>query len=234
MENTDVNSYTSDIMAATVVGEVGAIVGLISGTIAIVNTTATFYDSFKDVNGQPEEFRSIASKFPLVLEILEAAKEDEAARRLDESVRSEAENNIKACTEKVKALQKIFKAVLRHDDDNWLERYKKAIVGLSKGKRAEELMKEIMGHIELVTCDRLMGTATTTQIEKLQGAIQEMLDIRSSIPDDDRPIVQNHTGSGHNNNILNKSTNYNSSTGVMQVNQGGGSQDYHVHSKDAP
>ena len=215
------------------VGEVGAIVGLILGTIDIVNSTATFYQSFKD-DGQPKEFRSIVAKFPLILEILETAKKDEAERSLNESGRSKAEDNIRTCTEKIEALKKIFAAVLRHDDDNWLERYKKAIIGLSKGKRAEELMREIMEHIELVTCDKLMGTATRTQIEKLQEAIQEMLDMPSSISDDDRPIIQNHTGSGHNNNISNRSTNNNTSTGVQQVNNGGGTQNYNVYSKEAP
>lgn len=218
----------------SVVGEIGVIIGLITGTIEIVKNTKSLYSAFKDAKGQPKEFRSIAAKFPLVLEILRNAEDEAQRTQLDDGARNEAESNIKACKEKAEALNKIFRAVLREDDDNWLERYKKAVVGLSKGKRAEELMKEIMEHIELVTCDKLMGTATRAQIEKLQEAIQEMLDMPSSISDNDRPIIQNHTGSGHNNSILNRSTNNNSSTGVQQVNNGGGTQNYNAYSKEGP
>lgn len=218
----------------SVVGEIGVIIGLITGTIEIVKSTKNLYSAFKDAKGQPKEFRSIAAKFPLLLEILRKAETDAQQTELGDGVKNEAASNIKACKEKVEALNKIFKAVLREDDDNWLERYKKAIVGLSKGKRAEELMREIMEHIELVTCDKLMGTSTREQIEKLQEAIQEMLDMPSSIPENDRPIIQNHSGSGHNNNILNRSTNNNSSTGVQQVNNGGGTQNYNAYSKEVP
>lgn len=219
----------------SVIGEVGLIIGLITGTIEIVKSTQILYSAFKGPKGQPKEFRSIAAKFPLVVEILENAETEAQQIQLGDGPKNEAENNIKACKEKAEALNKIFKAVLCEDDDNWLERYKKAIVGLSKGKRAEELMREIMEHIQLVTCKKIMGTATIDQIEKLQQAIQEMIDMPSSISDNDRPVIQNHTGSGNNNNILNRSTNNNSSTGVQQVNNGGGAQNYNVYySKEAP
>ena len=93
-------------------------------------------------------------------------------------------------------------------------------------------MREIMEHIKLVTCDQLMGTATKTQVEKLQEAIQEMLDIPSSIPDDGRSITQNHTGGGH--NIANTKTNNNTGPGPQLNSNGGRTLNYNVNSKEMP
>lgn len=180
------------------------IIGLILATIEIVRSTKYLYSALKDFKGQPEEFRRIAAKFPLVLEILRNAKKKALQTQLDDGARNEAESNIRICRDKVEALNRIFREVIR-DDDSWLERYKKAVV-FSKGKRAEELMREIMEHIKLLISDILVGTTTVPHIEKLQEAIQEMLDMPSSIPDDERLIIQNYRGTGYNNSILNRST----------------------------
>lgn len=213
-------------------GEVLPINDLIGGTIKIIKSTKSFYSTVKDVKGQPREFQTIAAKFPLAIEILEAAKKHAEATTLDENVRRTAQETIESCTKKVQSLQRIFTDVIRHDDDNYLERYKKAIIAISNGTRAELLMKEVMEHIQLVTCGRLMGTATGTQIEDLGEAIKELLELSLSTLGGDRSITLQHTGSGHNNNVLNRSTNSNS-TGVQQVNNGGGTHTVNVHSKES-
>lgn len=206
------------------------IIGLLGGTADLIKSTKSFYSIFKDAKGQPEEFRNIAAKFPLVLQILENAENEAQRTKLDDGARNAAEDNIKTCKEKVETLNKIFKAVLRKDDDNWLERYKKAVATLGKGERAEQLMREIMEYIKLVTCDKLMGTATSAQFEQLQEAIQEMLDLPSSITEDSTSITQYHTGAGHNyaNTIANSNTG-----SAPQINSNAGGAIYY-NSKETP
>ena len=55
--------------------EAGFVVGLISGVISIIEATKTVYDAAKDAKGQPEAFRQVAVRLPLVIEILHSAKE---------------------------------------------------------------------------------------------------------------------------------------------------------------
>ena len=54
----------------TGVVEAGTIVGLISGVILIIEATKTIYDAAKDAKGQPEAFRQVAARLPLVRELL--------------------------------------------------------------------------------------------------------------------------------------------------------------------
>ena len=64
--------------------EAGFVVGLILGVISIIEATKTVYDAAKDAKGQPEAFRQVAARLPLVIEILHSAKE--RTHTLDEIV----------------------------------------------------------------------------------------------------------------------------------------------------
>lgn len=120
----------------SVVGEIGVIIGLITGTIEIVKGTKNLYSAFKDAKGQPKEFRSIAAKFPLLLEILRKAETDAQQTELGDGIKNEAKSNIKACKEKVEALNKIFKAVLREDSRR--EAYKNIFLIYKWGHRQKD------------------------------------------------------------------------------------------------
>jgi hypothetical protein len=50
----------------TGVVEAGTVIGLISGVISIIEATKTIYDAAKDVKGQPDAFRQVAARLPLV------------------------------------------------------------------------------------------------------------------------------------------------------------------------
>lgn len=176
--------------------EAGLIIGLISGVIAIVDGTKKVYDAAKDTKGQPEAFRKVASRLPLVLSILQKAKTD--AENLSEDAQEEIEPTIIACREKAEKLQKIFYKVVRKDDDGWFDRYKKAAGTLGKRNKIEGLMEGILKDIQVVACDRLMGTSTEDQVRELGEAIKEMRETPSSIPNETAPINQTHHGSGHN------------------------------------
>jgi hypothetical protein len=63
--------------------EAAFIVGLISGVISIIEATKTVYDAAKDAKGQPDEFRQVAARLPLVIGILHSA--EAKAQALDET-----------------------------------------------------------------------------------------------------------------------------------------------------
>jgi hypothetical protein len=162
--------------------EAGFVVGLISGVISIIEATKTVYDAAKDAKGQPEAFRQVAVRLPLVIEILRSATEK--IQSLEETVQEALEDIVKACKSKAERLYEIFQKVIRKDDNKWYDRYKKALGTLGKGDKVECLMEGILKDIQVLVCQRLIGTATDAQVKELQEAIKEMEEMPSSLPDE--------------------------------------------------
>ncbi|KAF4637350.1 hypothetical protein G7Y89_g706 [Cudoniella acicularis] len=111
--------------------EAAFVVGLISGVISIIEATKTVYNAAKDAKGQPEAFRQVAARLPLVIEILRSATE--RMQSLNETAQEALEPILESCKAKAENLKKIFQKVARKDDDKWYDRYKKALGTLGKG-----------------------------------------------------------------------------------------------------
>lgn len=207
----------------TGVVEAGTVIGIISAVISIIQTTRTVYDAAKDAKGQPESFRQVVARLPLVNEILESAKE--RTQTLDESAREALKPILKSCKAKAEDLKKLFQEVVRKDDDKWYDRYKKALSTLGKGDKVECLMEGILQDVQVVACERLMGTATDIQVKELEDAIKEMNEMPSSLPDEARSVIQSHSGSGDNVG--------NTGLGTMNIHKGSGDLYHNVISGGA-
>jgi vacuolar-type H+-ATPase subunit E/Vma4 len=194
--------------------EAGFVISLISGLISIIEATKTIYDAAKDAKGQPEEFRQVAARLRLVIEILHRA--EARAQTLDEMAQEALEPILESCKAKAESLKKIFQKVIRKDDDKWYDRYKKALSALGKGDRVECLMEGILKDIQLLACERLKGTATEAQVREIEEAIKEMKEMPSSIPDEAGGQI--HSGSGDNIGIFGGS-------GTMTINKA--ANDFH-------
>ena len=81
--------------------ETGFVVGLISATITIIEATKAIYDSAKDVQGQPEAFRQVAARLPLVARILHNARARSSA--LNETEQEALEPVLESCKVKTEA-----------------------------------------------------------------------------------------------------------------------------------
>ena len=176
--------------------EAGSIVSFISGVISIIEATKTVYDAAKDAKGQPEAFRQVAARLPLVIEILRSAEEKAAA--LDKAAQGALETILESCEAKAEILNKLFRRVVRKDDDKWHDRYKKAIGTVGKGRKVESLMGEILMDVQVIAGKKLVGTATDAQLKKLEEAIKEMKEMPSSLTDEAGTVVQTHSGGGDN------------------------------------
>jgi len=177
--------------------EAAFVVGLISGVISIIEATKTAYDAAKDAKGQPEAFRQVAARLPLVTRILYKAKE--GTQTLDETAQEALEPTLESCKAKSEALQKIFQKVVRKDDDKWYDRYKKAVGTLGKQGRVEGLMDGILKDIHVLACEKLMGTATSAEVKEIEEAMKQMKDMPSSLQDETGDALhQQHSGSGDN------------------------------------
>jgi hypothetical protein len=171
-------------------------VGLIRSVISIIEVTKTTYDAAKDAKGQPEAFRQVAARLPLVIEILHSAKA--RAQTLDETAEEALEHILKSCEAKAQKLQEIFQKVIRKDDDKWYDRYRKAVGTVIKGGKVESLMGEILKGIQVIACEKLEGTATSAQVKELEEAIKEMNEMPSSVTDEAGSVTQTSSGGGDN------------------------------------
>jgi hypothetical protein len=176
--------------------EAGFVVGLISAVISIIEATKSVYDAAKDAKGQPEAFRQVAARLPLVIEILRSATEK--IQSLNETAQEPLEHIVKSCKAKAEKLHEIFQKVIRKDDDKWYDRYKKALGTLGKGDKVECLIEGILKDIQVLACERLMGTATETQVKEIEEAIKQMNEMPSSIPDEAGGVIQTNRDGGDN------------------------------------
>jgi hypothetical protein len=174
--------------------EAGFVIGLISGVISIIEAAKTVFDAAKDAKGQPEAFRQVAARLPLVIEILRSAKERVLA--LDDTAQEALEPTLESCKAKAENLNKIFQKVIRKDDDKWFDRYKKALGTLGKGDKVESLMEGILKDTQLLAYEKLMGIATETQAKGLKEGIKEMKEMPSSLPEETGSLNQKHSGIG--------------------------------------
>ncbi len=180
----------------TGVVEAGTVISLISGVITIIQATKTVYDTAKDAKGQPEAFRQVAIRLPLVNQILHGAKE--RTETLDEPAREALKPILESCKAKAENLEILFRRVVRKDDDKWYDRYKKAVGTLVKSGRVECLMEGILKDVQVLIYERLTETATDIQLKELEEAIKEMNEMPPSLPNDAGSLIQTHNGSGDN------------------------------------
>ena len=162
--------------------EAGFVIGLIGSLISIIEGAKKVYDAAGDAKGQPEAFRQVSARLPLVIEILRNAKA--AAPKLDETKQEAIEPVIKSCKAKAEKLQEIFQKVIRKYDDKWYDRYKKALGTLGKRNKVEYLMKGILKDIQVLVYKRLTGTANDVQMKEIEDTIKQMSEMPSSLPDE--------------------------------------------------
>ena len=172
--------------------EAGFVIGLIGSLISIVDATKKVYDAAGDAKGQPEEFRQVAARLPLVIEILRNAKN--RAMELDKTKLEAIEQTLKSCKAKAERLEKIFQKVIRKDDDKWYDRYKKALRTLGKGDEVECLMEGIHKDTQLLVSEKLMGTATEAQVKDASENRTCLQDLRTTDPREDKKRIEDTKG----------------------------------------
>jgi N-terminal domain on NACHT_NTPase and P-loop NTPases len=172
------------------------VIGLISSVIAIIGAAKTVYDAAADAKGQPEAFSQVAARLPLVIGLLDSAKG--GVPKLNTTEQEALEAILQSCEDKAESLGKLFRRVVRKDDDKWYERYEKAVVAVSNGKKLESLMGEILKDVQVIVCDKLKEIATSNQVKELGEAIKDMKELPSSLAEETGSINQKHSGTGDN------------------------------------
>lgn len=164
--------------------EIGAVIGLISGIISIIDATKKVYDAAKDKHGLHTAFRDVASKLPLVHDTLKSA--NTSLRRSDLETTPESFKTIsESCKFKADQLHGVFQKVMPQEGESRLERYYKAVRAIGKGGRVETLMKGILEDLQLLSVNRVVKLATEQQVKELKEAIEAVSALEPSVPDEE-------------------------------------------------
>jgi hypothetical protein len=196
----------------------GLVIGLISGTIAIVDATKKIYDAAKDQQGLPAAFREVAQRLPLVQNILNNAKARADDGQVDDEASRGATSILEACKGRAQKLEEIFRKVVPQEGGSRLDRYYRAARTLGKDSKVEMLMKGILDDLNLLSVQ--FGMETEVHIQKLEEAIKTVSALEPSVPDhvfDQSSYINNNLGAGTQNN-------FNASGGENYNNLGPGNQ----------
>jgi hypothetical protein len=128
----------------------------------------------------------------------------------------------KACEEKSKKLEELFRKVIPGDNASRRERYFSAVRTLGKGNEVEKLMKGMLEDVQLLVGEHNMKIASNTQLEQIAKTISEVSDITLSVPENgfqEPRLTANYSGPG---NQYNAQGEYIAQGNARQYNSGGG------------
>jgi hypothetical protein len=139
--------------------------GLISSTIAIINTSIQLYQALGDVSGLPPSFRDVANRLPAIQHTLEGA-----LRRLAEGEEHACTNvglyrMLESCHNKATALQNILQSVIPNANTSLIKRCAMAMRAISLANRVEDLMQSILHDLQVLTADGAVHRMSKSRIK---------------------------------------------------------------------
>jgi hypothetical protein len=161
------------------------IIGLIAAVVGIVQATIAVSDSINNLKGLPEAFKEVNKRLPLVEETLSAAWTQLENEKPDDEAAAKIEPILKGCSCKIQELKEIFEKIKDAKDKSALSLYRKIVLELGKEHRVEVLMMNILNDLQILNGNQIFRVATRSQVEMLQKAIDELSQVKPSIPDHD-------------------------------------------------
>lgn len=173
------------------VGEASLVLGIISSIIAIIDATKKVYDAANDVNGLPKAFRNVAAKLPIVLIILREAAEYIEKSDVDQETRDVFQEVLNRCERSASKLRGMFEKVIPKEGASRFDKYFTAAKSLGNGSRVEDLVKDILKEINLLSACFSFATQ-----RRLESALEEVSMIEPSLPDGFTAKLPNKIKSG--------------------------------------
>ena len=179
--------------------EATVVLGIISSIISIVDGTKQVYDAASNAEGLPSAFREVATRIPILPDILDLIEQHIKTEGADGENCKGAKAVVESCETKAKKLMKLFQAVMPADGSSRKERYLSAVKTLGRGSRVETLMKEMLVDVQHLATERGMASETGRQDNQLRKAIQEVAALPPSLSEyaaDEPVFAASHSGSG--------------------------------------
>ncbi|WYZ35118.1 hypothetical protein EsH8_I_001394 [Colletotrichum jinshuiense] len=153
---------------------------IIASVIALLTAAEATYKGIRGIKRLPQAFQKLEKGLPLVLETLKEAKENYHPEDVGEPDIEALKQVVKTCEQKAEGLQEILKKLEPEDPASVRDKYFTIVKAQGKKARVEELMKEILESVHSIACHRIMKTATTAHVERLEAAIEDLKNLQSS------------------------------------------------------
>lgn len=207
------------------IGEVSAVLGLISSIIAIFEAAQEVYQAANDTGGLPRKFRAAAEQIPLVYHALSLAERNINTRSVGEGALQSAKPVLERCKECAASVKDIFDKTIPAKDASRAERLTKAVGIKVKSNKVKEHMEEVVKNMELLAQNQVFQDAETLKdikeaMEQLSNISDEEEQSRYSVVGGQMNVL---TGSGTQENqsmIGDKNRQYNAKTQNFGGNQG--------------
>lgn len=165
---------------------------IITSTITLIQTISSTYEAIQDIKGLPNEFAEVSRKIPLAQATLALASKQLQPPGPDEASKNALRPVVSDCQQKAQMLQDIFAKVDKDVKDaksgSVLDFYRSSLLclgNLGKGNRVEKLMQGILTDLNVLATNQLFRAATQSQMIELKGAIEQLSNVESSVPDSD-------------------------------------------------
>ncbi|KXH34001.1 hypothetical protein CSIM01_02336 [Colletotrichum simmondsii] len=188
------------------------IIGVVSGTIAIIDAIIKIHEAVSDASGVPQAFRDAVGWLPLLRETMMVIKNDLDVREDGASILA-LEDLLESCNKKVQALEKIFDAVKVVPSAPRAQRYASATRAWGKSRQLGELTRGIQSDMQLLAANYSVSASVRMRIrERLE---------------DEYTVTARHQGYGSEHSFRNYGTgtqNIHAGNGDQIVNTGSGGQ----------
>ncbi|KAJ5697368.1 ankyrin repeat protein [Penicillium malachiteum] len=179
-----------------------------ASTIAIIQAISGTYEKIREIKSLSHEFEAVYNSLPIAQLNIECAEEAFDDPDVDVSSKEVIDKILWECNEKADSVER-----------NLREGASESMVDkMSKAHRVETLMKEILEKLHSIGLNKLLRAATQEDVEKLETAIKQLAEVKSSVPD-----FAFETGSSNTQNIAAGGTGYQNNGGsnvFSPVNKG--------------
>lgn len=160
-----------------------------AATLAIIQSVSITYTTIQHLRGLPKAFKEVGQNLALVEETLVLVQEQLEGATFTDATTEAIETVLKSCQGKAKLLNNVFQEINRGklNDKNakdWsviANIYRTAVLRLGKAHRVESLMQDILNGLKGLTMNQVFRTATQSQMEKLEKAIENLATVEPSI-----------------------------------------------------
>lgn len=200
------------------------VIGGISGVIAILDATKKVWESAKKDINLPKTFIEVARRLPILQETLQTCENHlkPIANELPKDAIEAVDKSVESIKSRARELRDIFEETIPGSDSNRMDRLKKAVKSLGKGKKVEELMQKIsMGTRDIANL-HVVKSASPELAKNMDKLIKELGDFEPSLPNEKSQgnSYINYGERQYNNTGTGQMFNYEDMTGKQNFNFG--------------
>jgi hypothetical protein len=174
---------------------VAVIVGFVASSAACIKIAITIYKDVKDTSKVPPTLQKVAGRLSIIIELLDNAKEQADNKRPNVKAWQDSEACLRRCEEGCKELQSLFEKAFPQQPNSTQHRLWKSIENVitSKGRKAEELFRDIYLELEFLSKKQIVTSCLRTSNQPLTSWVVEMMGSSSILAREHRTSTRAET-----------------------------------------